>query len=76
VKSFVIPSILVGIVLVAGIFAFIPVQQSTAVHDSITDELDSLADAFCGEILGENSGGDSPDFEFVDGDCVDVGFME
>ena len=35
----VIPAILVSTILVAGVFAFMPVQQATAVHQQIIDAL-------------------------------------
>ena len=34
-----IPAILVSIVMIAGIFAFMPVQQATTVHQQIIDAL-------------------------------------
>ena len=35
------------VILIAGIFAFVPVEQATTVHDSLLDEVQAIGDAIC-----------------------------
>ena len=52
-----IPVALIAVIMVAGIFAFSPVEQASTVHDTITDSNDNIADLLCGEtLLGASDG--------------------
>jgi len=44
-----IPIALVAVIMVAGIFAFLPVEQASTVHDTISDANDSIGDLLCSE---------------------------
>ena len=44
-------AILAVTIVVAGIFAFSPVEQASTVHDTISDSNDAIADLLCGETL-------------------------
>ena len=43
----IIPIALVAIIMVAGVFAFVPVQQASTVHATLTDELHEIKNTFC-----------------------------
>ena len=42
-----IPALLGMVVLIAGIFAFVPVGEAATVHDSVNDDIQTLGDAIC-----------------------------
>ena len=56
-----IPIALVAVIMVAGIFAFSPVEQASTVHDDITDSNAAIADLLCteSELTGVNEAGDN-----------------
>lgn len=60
-----IPTILVAVIMVAGIFAFSPVQTASTVHDTISDDYDTLLDVICNEVnfLGN--------YDAENGSCAD-----
>jgi len=66
-----IPAILVAVIMVAGIFAFSPVEQASTVHGSISTEVQAVADAICSQSVG---GGvdDSSDANLATGECSAV----
>ena len=45
-----IPSILAATVLIAGIFAFMPVEKASTVHTGLEEKMEALEDAIKGEI--------------------------
>jgi len=49
-NKLVIPAILVATVMVAGIFAFSPVQSASTVHGTISDDYDTLLNVICDEV--------------------------
>jgi len=65
-----IPIALVAVIMVAGIFAFVPVGQAATVHDSLLNEVQALGDAICSE---RNTGPNSSDANLATGECEDVG---
>ena len=65
-----IPTILVAVIMVAGIFAFVPVGQAATVHDSLLNEVQALGDAICSE---DNDGNiNSADANLATGVCEAV----
>ena len=46
-KTYAIPLALVAIIMIAGVFAFSPVQTASTVHDSLADDLEEVKDTFC-----------------------------
>ena len=54
-----IPIALVAVIMVAGIFAFVPVGQAATVHDSLSNEAEALADAICDQTLDGQADGDN-----------------
>ena len=46
-NKYIIPAILGAVVLMAGMFAFAPVQKVSAVHGNIATLIDDLGDALC-----------------------------
>ena len=60
----VIPSILVMTVLVAGIFAFMPVEEATAVHTTIQNTQSTLL-VLTATLLPDNAGGDDETATFT-----------
>ena len=44
-----IPAILAATVMVAGLFAFAPVQTASTVHNTVTEDYDSFLDLMCDE---------------------------
>ena len=59
-----IPALLIAVVMVAGAFAFAPIDQASTVHTTISDDLDALADVLCDIIDGE-------DYDPVAQVCID-----
>jgi len=51
-NKIVIPSILVGTILIAGIFAFMPVQKAVTVHDEILDAINGNFDGVFTDLSG------------------------
>ena len=51
-NKLVIPALLLGVVMVAGAFAFVPVGEAATVHDSISLETQAVGDAICSANLG------------------------
>jgi len=47
VNSKLIPALLIAVVMIAGAFAFAPVDQASTVHTTISDDLDALGDVLC-----------------------------
>ena len=43
----IIPIALIAIIMVAGVFAFVPVQTASTVHETLTNELAEMKDTFC-----------------------------
>jgi len=41
-NKLVIPALLLSVVMVAGAFAFAPIDQASTVHDTVSDDLDKL----------------------------------
>lgn len=46
-NSKLIPALLIAIVMVAGAFAFVPIDQVSTVHNTVSDDLDALGDVVC-----------------------------
>ena len=67
-NKLVIPALLLGVVMVAGAFAFVPVGQAATVHDSLSDEAQALGDAICDLNEGGDVDGDS-DANLATGVC-------
>ena len=42
-----IPIVLVAVIMVAGIFAFSPVQSASTVHDTVSGDLNDIIDQVC-----------------------------
>jgi len=61
----IIPIALIAVIMVAGIFAFIPVQSASTVHDTLAAELDEVYDTLCQAISGELA-------DFYDGEDCDI----
>ena len=57
-----IPIALIAIIMVAGVFAFVPVQTASNVHNTISDDYDSFLDLMC------NEGGDG-NYNADEGSC-------
>ena len=51
-NKYVIPAILGIVVLMAGMFAFMPVQKATTVHSGLSGEIDDLGVVICVDVLG------------------------
>jgi len=49
--------------MVAGAFAFAPVDRASTVHTTISDDLDALGDVLCDMII------DTENYNPVTGDC-------
>ena len=60
-----IPIALIAIIMVAGVFAFVPVQTASTVHNTISDDYDSFLDLMCSTL----NDGDDYNAEF--GSCDD-----
>ena len=64
-NKLIIPALLIAAVMVAGLFAFAPVEQASTVHDTVSGDLDDLGQLLCNELYAENY---NPATE----DCVDT----
>ena len=54
-NSKLIPALLIAVVMVAGAFAFVPIDQASTVHNTVSDDLDALGDLVCDIIdFGDN----------------------
>ena len=42
-----IPALLIAVVMIAGAFAFAPIDQASTVHTTVSDDLDALGDVLC-----------------------------
>lgn len=62
----VIPIALVAVIMVAGIFAFSPVQSASTVHDTLSAELDEVFDTLCQAISNDVD-------DFFDGEVCNLG---
>jgi len=49
-----IPIVLLAVIMVAGIFAFSPVDTASTVHDTVSDDFDELLDLMCQEAFLNN----------------------
>jgi len=49
-NSKLIPALLIAVVMVAGAFAFVPIDQASTVHNTVSDDLDGLGNLVCGII--------------------------
>lgn len=69
-NKLVIPALLLGVVMVAGAFAFVPVGQAATVHDTLLTEAQDLGDAFC-DWSDDTTANDSQTADLVTGLCFD-----
>lgn len=46
-NSKLIPALLIAVVMVAGAFAFAPIDQASTVHTTVSDDLDDLGNVLC-----------------------------
>ena len=54
-NSKIIPALLIAVVMVAGAFAFTPIDQASTVHTTVSSDLDALGSVLCDMITdGEN----------------------
>jgi len=53
-NNYIIPIALVAVIMVAGIFAFVPVQQASSVHAGLETELEDLRETFCDAWFGDD----------------------
>ena len=53
-NKYVIPAILGAVVLMAGMFAFMPVQKAATVHSGLSSEIDSVGVIACEDVAGGN----------------------
>ena len=51
-KNYLMPITLAAVIVVAGIFAFSPVEQASTVHDDVQAELDLTGQLFCDLLEG------------------------
>jgi len=65
-KSYLIPIVLLAVIMVAGIFAFSPVDSASTVHGDLQTEVEELKDTFC------TAFNDNTDFESVNDVCTDI----
>ena len=65
----IIPALLSMVILIAGIFAFVPVEQAVTVHDTLSNEVQALGDAICSEA---ETGPNSSDANLDTGECIAV----
>jgi len=66
-KNYLMPITLAAVIVVAGIFAFSPVEQASTVHDGVLAELDLTGQLFC-DLL---DGADNSAYDSDLGICVD-----
>jgi len=74
-KKFAIPAILVATVMVAGMFAFMPVEQASTVHDTVIDSVATTSQGFRinGIDLIQDNGAIEPGEFILLSDTTDVG---
>ena len=60
-----IPILLIAIVMVAGAFAFAPVDRASTIHTTVSDDLDDLGDVLCSIV-------DDEVYNSVAQECTDV----
>ena len=65
----ILPAILVFVILVAGVFAFAPIEKATTLDSNVIDEMEKLADALCDEM----SLGSFPEFDPDSNSCISGG---
>ena len=51
-NKYIIPAILGAVVLMAGMFAFMPVQRAQTVHTSFISDIQGIGDILCEEFNG------------------------
>jgi hypothetical protein len=71
-KKIVIPAILAAIVVIAGMFAMMPVEKASTVHTSINANSQTFFDYYCDEVVDAGAGGDddAESFDQATGTCV------
>ena len=53
-NSKLIPVLLIAVIMVAGAFAFAPIDQVSTVHETVSDNLDDLGQLLCDEVYFED----------------------
>ena len=66
-KNYLMPITLAAVIVVAGIFAFSPVEQASTVHVEVLAELDLTGQLFCDLLEGK----DNTTYDSDTASCVD-----